>query len=190
MRQICFDSVLKPVLRLNDELLEMTGAELVSLLLVKIDICDLHFRPQVTGGDTHSRLGMTDSHVRAGDDDQLLKLFELDIELDSVVCEGREGKGRPRREGEVKRQRDVQVTFLPGIAYELAASVAASCEFRESSTRLTRELLPAEKEGGPELIDLLTSDDELGLCEQEMSYIIAVMAPRVTEFGAHGVGTV
>jgi hypothetical protein len=181
---------LEVVLSLDNELLKVRARELVTLLLVKVDICDLHLCPQIAGSDTHTGTGMTDSNVRARDDNKLFELLELNIQLDTVISEGGKGEGRARSEGEVEGEGNVEVTFLTGIAHELATGVATTSEFGETTTRLTGKLLPAEEESGPELVDLLATNDELGLGQKEVSHVIAVMAPHITEFRAHRIRTV
>ena len=107
-----------------------------------------------------------------------------------MVREGREGKGGAGREGEVERKWDVKVTLLARVTDQLRAGVAATCELGETTTRLTRKLLPAEEEGTPELVDLLTTDDQLGLVDEEVTGVVAVVAPGVTKLGARLIGAV
>ena len=181
---------LEVVLGLDDQLLKVRGRELVALLLVEVDVGDLHLGLEVVGGETKTGAGVADGNVRPRDDDELLEALEVDVDLDAVVGEGREGKGGSRREGEVEGEGDVEVTLLARVADQLRAGVAATRELGETTTRLTRELLPAEEEGTPELVDLLTTDDQLGLVDEEVTRVVAVVAPGVTKLGARGIGAV
>ena len=181
---------LEVVLGLDDELLKVRGRELVPLLLVKVDVGDLHLGLEVVGGETKTRAGVADSNVRPRDDDQLLEALKVDVDLDAVVSEGREGKRGTRRECEVERKRDVEIALLARVADELRTRVAATSELGETATALSRELFPAEEEGTPELIDLLTTDDKLRLIDKEVASVVAVVAPRVTQLRTRGIGAV
>jgi len=181
---------LEVVLGLDDQLLKVRRRELVALLLVKVDVCDLHLGLEVVGGETKTRAGVADGDVRTRDDDQLLKALEVDVDLDAVVSERGEGKRRTRREGEVERKRDVEVALLARVADQLRAGVAATRELGKTTSRLARKLLPAEEEGAPKLVDLLTTDDQLRLVDKEVTRIVAVVAPSVTKLRARLVGAV
>ena len=181
---------LEVVLRLDDKLLKVRGGELVALLLIKVDVGNLHLRLEVVGGETKTRAGVTDGNVRPRDDDQLLEALKVDVDLDTVVRERREGKRRTRGKGEVKGEGDVEVALLTRVADELRTRVTATGELGKTTTRLTRKLLPAEEEGTPELVDLLTTDDQLGLVDKEVTRVVAVVAPRVTKLGTRLVGAV
>lgn len=181
---------LEVVLGLDHKLLKVRRRELVALLLVKVDVGDLHLRLEVVGGETKTRAGVADGDMRTRDDDQLLKALEVDVDLDAVVRERSEGKRGTRREGEVERKRDVKVTLLARVADQLRAGVAASRKFGQATTALARKLFPAEEEGAPKLVDLLTTDDKLRLVDKEVTRIVAIMAPSVTKLGARLVGAV
>ena len=55
---------LEVVLCLDDQLLKVRGRELVALLLVKVDVGDLHLRLEIIGGETKTGAGMADGNVR------------------------------------------------------------------------------------------------------------------------------
>ena len=181
---------LEIVLGLHDELLEVRRRKLVALLLVKVHVRDLHLGLEVVRGEAETRARVTDRDVRARDDNELLKTLKLDIELNAVVSERSKRESRTRREGEVEGKWDVQITLLARVTHELRSCVAATCELGQATATLASQLLPAEQEGTPQLIHLLTTDDQLRLVDQEVTRVVAVVAPRVTELRADRVGAV
>ena len=121
------------------------------------------------------------------DDDEFLELGELNVDANAVVCQGREGQGAARREGEVEGNGDVEVSGLSGVAHELAARVASTSQLCKSAARFARQFLPCEEEGAPERVDRLATDEELGLLDHEVANIINVVRVSVAEFWAYDI---
>jgi hypothetical protein len=175
---------LEVVLRLDDKLLKMRATKLISLLLVKIDICDLHLRLEIVGRDAQTGARVADGNVRTRGDNKAFKTLELNIQLDTVVGERCKGESRPRREGEVEGKRDVKLTFFAGVTDKLRSCVTTARKLGQATTALASKLFPTEKEGTPKLVNLLTTDDKLGLVNEEVTRIVTIMTPSVTKLRA------
>ena len=68
------------------------GRELVALLLVEVDVSDLHLRLEVVGGNTETRARVTDGNVRP--ETTIASTRPVDVDLDAVV--DARGGGRTR----------------------------------------------------------------------------------------------
>ena len=72
----------------------------------------------------------------------------------------------------------------------MRASVATARESREATARLAGQLLPHEHEGAPQAVDLLATDDELGLVDKEVANVVAIVRPNVAKLATRDIRAV
>lgn len=109
---------------LNDQLLVVVLRELIALEIVEEDMSDLEAGLEVRAGECDALARLDDRDRRRRDDNQLLESLEVHPELDAVVSERGQRKGRAGRKGEPEWQGRVAESSLARIADELRARVA------------------------------------------------------------------
>jgi len=103
-------------------------------------------RPKIVGRKAAGGGAVLDLNIGRRYDNAAFETFKLDMDLYAVELQGCEGESLPRVLRKPKGQGHIQDSALTGIADQLSSCVTLTNHFRETTTRIARELLPHEQE--------------------------------------------
>ena len=135
-------------------------------------------------GDGSAIVGLEDSHVRSRHLNAPPKVLEANVNGNVVMLNGNEGERVTSGNGVPERKGNVKDTILSGFLNELLEGGPLSDHFSKTLSSLSRKLLPHEEVVVVKGIDSLTTDDDSGLLDKELTDSVGPVSPDTSGFSA------